>query len=260
MTCRNLVKLGLAAMFLAATALPARAGLVTVNEVDAENIAYTATVTPLGGGAGILQIAYNGANEITTINGNLISPFLNALWTGVAFPDMNPSTNVYTTAFQATPILGGGGAVSVTGLTVGPLGAAGGDIGIQDDTGVVLNYQPNIGNTSTPGATESLSLTGAVNIDTANFPGNPTTYTSGGNTYDFSPFLPGSSYLTSITITLASSEDLIDALLSGTPSTFTGNASVTLVAMAVPEPASVTLLCMGGMVCGFAGIRRRRKA
>jgi hypothetical protein len=259
MTRRNLAKLGLAAMFLAATALPARAGLVTVTNVDAENIAYTATVTPTGGGSGILQIAYSGVNQITTIDGNVISPFLNALWTGVAFPSTDPTVNQYTTTYQATPIVGGGGALSITDLFVGALGAAGGDIGITDDTGVVLNYQPNIGNTSVPGATESLSLTGAVNIDTANFPTNPTTYTSGTTTYDFSPFLPGSSFLTSITITLASSQDILDALLSGTPGTFTGNASVVLTALAVPEPASATLLCMGGVFATFVG-RRRRKA
>jgi hypothetical protein len=259
MTRRTLVKLGLATILVGLTALPARAGLVTVNEVDGENIAYTATVTPLGGGAGVLQIAFNGVNEVTTINGTLITPFLGALWTGVSFPDMNPSTNVYTTVYQAALIPGGNGAIALSDLTVGPLGGAGGDIGIQDDTGVVLNYQPSVGNSSTPGGTESVSLTGAVNIDTANFPSNPTTYTSAGTTYDFSPFLPGSAYMTSITVTLASSEDLINALLSGTPSTFTGNASVTLVAIAVPEPASATLLCMGGL---FATVvtRRRRKA
>lgn len=259
MTRRNLVKLGLAALLLAVTALPARAGLVSVTEVDGENIAYTATVTPLGGGAGVLQIAFNGVNQVTTINGHVLMPFLNALWTGVAFPGSNPSVNVYTTTYQATPIVGGGGAISLTQLTVGPLGAAGGDIGIQDDTGVVLNYQPTIGTSSVPSGTEGLVLQGAANIDTANFPTNPTTYTSGTNTYDFSPFLPGSNFLTSITISLASSQDLIDALLSGSPSSFTGNAAVTLTATAVPEPASASLLCVGGVIATIV-TRRRRKA
>src|SRR5438309_1222662 len=132
MTRRSLVKLCLAAIALAATTLPARAGLVTVvNEFDGVNLSYVATVTPTGGGTGVLQIAFNSTNLVATYNGgNTFVPPLNAIFTGVAFPNMNPATNVYTTTYTTSPATGG--ALNVNDLNVGPIGTAGGDIGVQD--------------------------------------------------------------------------------------------------------------------------------
>jgi hypothetical protein len=250
---RILTKLGLAAILVGVTALPAQAGLVTVSEFDGVNISYTATVTPLGGGNDILTIAYDVSNLVTKINGVVVSPPLSSLWTAVG------GSGDYTTVAEGIVQAGDGSVSFTTSDVAGGHGNAGGDIGITDDTGVVLNYLVASGDTTTPGTVEGLTLGGSINLDDVNFPGNPTTLTVGTTTYDFGLFGTAANTLTSFIITLNSSNDIIDALLSGTPGTFSGSASFTAIATIVPEPASVVMLCMGGVITTFAG-RRRRKA
>jgi hypothetical protein len=258
MTRRNLVRLGLTALLLAVMALPARAGMVTVNSFDGTNLDYTATVTTI---AGVTTLAVDftadtSNNLITRVNGAAISPKLFSAWTAVG------GSGTYTTTYTPPGTPNGSGGVNfglpdaALGLTPGQNGLAGGDIGVVDDTGVVLNYLNNNGSTTGPGATEGLTLSGMIFLDKANFPGNPTSFTSGTNTYEFSNFAFGASgIMTSFIITLNSADNLLGAIESGS-GTFGGTASFTAVATFVPEPASVFLLGMGG-IAGLA-MRRRR--
>jgi hypothetical protein len=255
MTRGILVKLGLAAILVGVTALPARAGLVTVTEFDGVNISYTATVTPLGGGNDILTISYDVENLVTKINGSVVAPPLSSIWSAVG----GPGNGDYTTVAENIAQAGDGSVNFTTSDPAAGLGNGGGDIGITDDTGVVLNYLVNSGQTTTAGLVEGLNLGGTINLDTVNFPGNSSQLVVGSTTYDFSLFGSGSSAVTSFIITLNSSQDLIDSLLTGTPGTFSGTASFTAVAMVVPEPTSVVLLGMGGVLTTLAS-RRRRKA
>jgi hypothetical protein len=249
MTRSNLAKLGLAALLLAATALPARAGLVTVNEFDGTNLNYTATVTTIAG-VTFIDIDFttdNSNNLITRVNHAAISPKLFSMWTGVG----GVGDFVETIQTPVTP--NGAGGVDF-GLQVGSLGTVGGNIGVQDTTGAVLNDQFGSGSTTGAALTEGVTLSGTIRIDTVNFPGNPTSYTQGSTTYDFSPFADPNQ--TSFIVTLNSADDLLGAFTSGN-GTFAGTASFTAVATVVPEPSSALLLCMGGLVAGVA--RRRRK-
>jgi hypothetical protein len=141
-----------------------------------------------------------------------------------------------------------------------PPGLQGGDIGVTDfsASGVVLNYQAATGSSSTPGGTEELDLQGDNNIfiDSFNFPLNPTTFTFAGTTYDFSPFVFGAPYNTSFIIHLGADNTVIPALLGG--GSFSGTSSFTGTATLVPEPASLCLLGLGGVIGLVGGIRRRK--
>jgi hypothetical protein len=264
MTRRIWVKLGLAAFLLAVAALPARATPVPVTEFDGDNLAYSATVQTVLG-VEFLQVTfapanpqltapYNQSNIVSNINNTFVGSLF-SLWTSVGAgtnpgnTDPSPYTNPYVTGIS-------GGNVGTDGFSPG---STGGDIGVQDDSGVVLNFLINFSTTSgVPGA-EGLNLNGNVYVDNVNFPTNPTTLTVGSTTYDFSPFLFGNtSYMTNITITLNSVSDLIGDIAAGM-GTFQGTASFSASATAVPEPTSGLLLCMGGMIAGFAS-RQRRKA
>jgi hypothetical protein len=234
MNLRNSAKFGLAAFLLALTTVSARADLITATRLDGTNGSYTATVTDLGGGMRSLSVAFDPGSMVTRINGVLVSPNLNADF----------SLGYVTTILSVTPTGGGDVSVSVTPFP-------GGVYGVQALNQVLFDYNNTSGNTFHVPGTFGLSLGGTVNID----PASPLTQiTANGHTYDFGQFsLPN---LGSFTITLNSSDNLIADIINGS-GTFGGSASFSQVVSAVPEPASIVLLGVGGILAVAA---RRRKA
>jgi hypothetical protein len=226
MNVRVLVRLALAALFIVALALPARAGSTSVTSLDGVITSYSATVSDLGGGERSLAITFNDLNIVSRINGSSITPKLSA-----DFP------TYLTTVVTLTPIVGG----DALSLASPP-----GKFGVQNLSQVVFDYTPTTGTTSAGGAVQGLTLSGSVRLDSLS---PATSLAAGAVTYDFSPFAgPNGAF----TFTFNSANDIVGDLLSGS-GTFTGSASFSLVS--VPEPATVVLFGLAGVV---AVARRRR--
>jgi len=245
---RNLVKLGVAAMLLAAAAMPAQAGMV--NEFNGVNFNYTMTV---GGNFSMnsmpnaaIDVTFTTANMVTAINNN--PAVLN-----VAFADL------FSTLTSITAPDSNGN------VQIGTNPSPGGTLGIQDFSGVVFDYNSVVGQTSNQtvlgNTTYTLTLGGSINIDTGLT--NGTTLTIGATTYDFSPFLPPD--LGSFTLQLNSSQNIIADLQaaaaeppgSTTTYTFSGSGAFVADVTVIPEPASITLLGIGSVMAS-AMVRRRR--
>lgn len=222
MTRRILTKLGLAAFLLAVTALPAKADYIVVNSLSGVNLGFTATEV-----GGTIDFTFTSLNLVSTINGNTVLPPLNA-----TFPDLILTTGpVFATT--PPPNVGFNPSFNLT------------QYGIADMTGVVQDYILALGTT----LGNILSLDGTVFVD----PFSPaTTYVANGNTYDFSLFENPAPFFFTFSASVGS---IIDTLNAGN-GTFSGTASFSQ--FVVPEPSSVLLLGIGGVVSVVA--RRRRKA
>lgn len=246
MTHRFLAKLALAVCIMAGTALPARAALITVTSLDGVNLSYTTSVFSDGAGGAILDVTFNSLNLVSKVNGNTIIP-LNATFTDLVM-DTGP-------IFSVAPPPNVGFNPSANNS----------QYGIADFSGVVFDYQIGLGTTNS----NNLSLTGIAFLD----PSSPssTYFDSGsGNTYDFSPFYAGppgptgsgpGEFFMSLN---ASTGDIIASLTAAAADpnagdqfgSFSGSASFSQ--LLTPEPSSMVLLGIGGVVTFVA--RRRRKA
>jgi hypothetical protein len=232
MTRRSLAKFGLAAMLLGLAALPARANLVTVNQVDGVNFSYTAVDTN-----NTLVVTFDPSSLVTKINGSVISPTLAA-----TFAQLTLSPVVTT---DITPGLSSQFFPNFTPNTPGLPG-----YGISDLTSASVLFDYGITSGLVNG--DGLTMTGAVALD----PTGATTFTQGSTTYDFSNFNNFTFFTLSLGTQDATGTLIYNTLLAGN-GTFSGTGQFDQFVATVPEPSSVLLLGIGGIVTVLG--RRRRK-
>jgi hypothetical protein len=224
MTRRLLAKLGLAALMLTATALPARAALITVTGMTGVNLTFTATVS-----SGTIDFTFDTTSEITKANGTPVLPTVPAI-----FPDLSLTTGPVT-PFPPPPNVSFTPSFNFTQFTI---------VDGFGDT-VILDYLIAVGQTKD----NLLNLTGTAFVD----PFSPnTSFTNGVNTYDLTAFL--NPVMFGFTFT-DESGNLVNAISTGNGN-FDGGATFAL--LGTPEPSSVVLLGVGGLLTVVA--RRRRKA
>jgi hypothetical protein len=222
MTRRLLAKLVLAAFMMTVTALPARAALITVTALSGVNLSFTATEM-----AGTIDFTFDSANLVSKANGSTISPPVPA-----TFPDLILTTGPVT-PITPPPNVGFTPAFNITSY------------GIEDFSGVVFDYIIALGTTNG----NDLALTGTVFLD----PASPsTTFTNGINTYDVSAFMTPAQFGFTFT---DQTGNLINMLTSGDGSI---NGTANFSQFTTPEPSSIVLLGVGGLLSVVA--RRRRKA
>jgi len=220
MTRRILAKLGLAAFLMLASALPARAAYIDVTALSGVNLSFNATEV-----GGTIDFNFNSLNLVSTANGQLVLPAVSA-----TFPDLIITTNTVTQTGNIYTF------VPSFNFT---------QYGVVDFNGVVFDYIIGFGSATG----NLLTLSGTVFVD----PSSPSqTFTNGINTYDVSAFDNPATF--GITFS-DQSGNLINSLTTGN-GTFDGTASFSQ--FIVPEPSSVVLLGMGGLLTVVA--RRRRKA
>jgi len=231
MKLRVMAKLGLAALLVVATALPARAANTSVTKLDGVSFQYQATVT-----AGVLNISFtNPFNFVTQVNNTLITPIT---------AEFAPLTLSPTALTDDIPGLSGHFVPNLNSTKFGltsltPPGAP----------NVVFDYALSFGQVSANG----LTLTGAIALD----PASATSLTIGPDTYDFSAF----ANFTNFTLSFGTQDPnnptlLYDVLKSGNGS-FSGTAQFDAAVSIVPEPTSVVLVGVAGLVGVWT---RRRKA
>jgi len=231
MKLRMLAKLGLAALLVAATALPARAADITVTKLDGVSFQYQATVTN-----GVLSVNFaNPFNFVTQVNNTLISPitaeFAPLTLSPTALTDDIPGlSGHFTPDLNSTKI-------GLTSLT--PAGAP----------NVVFDYSLTFGQVAANG----LTLSGAIALD----PASAQTLTIGADTYHFSQFNGFAPFTLSLGTQDPNNPNLLyDVLKSGNGS-FTGTAQFDAAVSIIPEPTSVVLVGVAGLVGVWS---RRRKA
>jgi len=232
MTSRILAKIGLATLLVAAAALPARAGTTTVDKLDGVNFQYKATDVN-----GVLTVAFtNPASFVTQINNTLVTPIPAAFSTLTLSPtkltdDMPGLSGHFTPLLNPTTQLG------LTSLSP------------PSSPNVVFDYGIAFGQAAANG----LTLTGVIALD----PASATTLNVGSTTYDFSRFATFTNFTLSLgTQDLNDPTLLYDVLKSGN-GTFVGTGQFDAAAAVVPEPTSIVLFGISGLVGVLA---RRRKA
>jgi len=231
MKLRTWAKLGLAAFLVAATALPARAANTTVTKLDGVSFQYQATVTN-----GVLSVNFtNPFNFVTQVNNTLITPitaeFAPLTLSPTALTDDIPGLSGHFTPNLNSTKFG------LTSLT--PPGAP----------NVVFDYTISFGQVSANG----LTLTGAIALD----PASATSITIGADTFDFSQFTGFAPFTLSLGTQDPNNPTLLyDVLKSGNGS-FIGTAQFDAAVSVIPEPTSVVLFGVAGLVGVLA---RRRKA
>jgi len=220
MTRRFLAKITLAALVLVGSALPARAAYIDVNALSGVNLGFTATES-----GGTIDFSFTSLNLVSTVNGMNVLPAVSA-----TFPDLIITTNTVTQMGNIYTF------VPSFNFT---------QYGVVDFNGVVFDYILGFGSATG----NLLTLSGTVFVD----PASPSqTFTNGVNTYDVSAFDTPATF--GITFS-DQTGNLIPSLVSGN-GTFNGTASFSQ--FTTPEPSSVVLLGMGGILTVVA--RRRRKA
>jgi hypothetical protein len=228
MTRSSLAKFALATLAVAAAALPARADL-QVFKVDGVNFQYTAVDT-----GGVLKVTFTDPGSFVTQINNVVTPIAAVfaqltLSPTLLTPDVTPGTGHFAPDVNQTQY-------GVTSLT--PPGAP----------NVVFDYTISFGQVANNG----LTMTGAVALD----PASATTLTVGSTTYDFSAFANFVPFTLSLGTQDTTGTLVFDTLTSGN-GTFIGTGQFDQAAPVVPEPASVLLLGIGGVMTAVVGRRRK---
>jgi len=228
MYLRTLTKFGLAALVLAAASLPARAAFVSVNKIDGVNFSYTAVDTN-----GVLTVTFDATSLVTKINNALVTPPLPATFAQLTLTTKPTFDDIPGLSLHFFP----------------PLNSTQFGIPTLANTSVVFDYSIAGGQVFANG----LTLTGTAQLD----PSGATTFTSGGNTYDFSAFTNPGFFTLSLGTQDTNPTLIYDVLKSGN-GTFSGTGQFDAQVSVVPEPSSVLLLGIGGIVTVLS--RRFRKA
>jgi hypothetical protein len=229
MTRSNLVKFALAALVVATAAVPARADII-VFKVDGTNFKYTAVDT-----SGVLKVSFDPTHSfLTQINDNLV-PQIQSEFAQLTLSPTFLTDDTAGISGHFIPNLNQT-QFGVTSLT--PDGAP----------NVVFDYTISFGQVSADG----LTMTGTVALD----PASATTYSPDGGVtvYDFRNFQNFVNFTLSIGTSDATGVLVYTTLKSGN-GTFGGTGQFDFVA--VPEPTSVVLLGIGGVITTVLGRRRK---
>jgi hypothetical protein len=174
-------------------------------------------------------------NLVTKINGSVISPTLSSTFAQLTLSPTQLTDDIPGLSGHFVPNLNTT-QYGITTLT--PPGAP----------NVVFDYSISFGQASANG----LTMTGIVALDAA----SATTFTQNSTTYDFSAFQSFATFTLSLGAQDATGVLVYNTLKSGN-GTFSGTGQFDQFVTAVPEPASIALLGIGGVL---AVVARKRKA
>lgn len=224
-------KFSLAVFLLAATALSARAGLVTVNKADGVSFQYTAVDTN-----GTLTVSFtNPFNFITQVN-NALVPQMPATFAQLTLSPTSLTDDIPGLSGHFTPNLNST-QYGISSLT--PPGAP----------NVVFDYSISFGQA----VANALTMTGSIALA----PGSAMNFMDGTTTYDFSPFKTFSKFTISLGTQDATGTLIYNVLKSGN-GTFSGTAQFDQLSTAPPVPdLGTTGSLFGFSLMGLAFLRRK---